>query len=364
MTDQKETKALAVQDLSKQFPSDKYNALLPSRIIGSISPLQKLTIEVLEINPDPSHGEVFEVAREKGKDGKWHSRYGLTKTALDRIAHTLGISWYPDKTRRVDDRSNPNIVEFTAVGVLRKPDGSVQVLSGTKEIDLNALERELMLNLEIAAKKGNLKVGQKTLKFETKECQEYIDMKVRKRMIELQKYKVAIAESGAKNRAVRSLGLKPSYTEEDLAKPFVVPRIDFNPELALADPKLKEKLVAAAVSAGIELYGPPAMEIPEGRRPESAHVSEPEKEDEESPNREVEETEEESPISEEDERRMSLEGLTQEERTEIAIDLAKKTDHKVSTEKFKERAVENQIKNIMAMEAELAEAEEEDDLPF
>lgn len=369
MADQKKRKRAitVVADLEKKYPSDKYNRLLPSTLIGELSPLQKLTIEVVQIDPDPEHKEIYEVVAEKGKDGQWHQRYALAKTALDKIAHTIGISWIPSETRRVDDRSNPRLVEFKAVGILKKTDGTLQVLSGTKEIDLDAIQKELRIKLEELAKRGKLKKGKSVLKPGTKACEDEICYRVRKRMVEVQKHKVALAESGAKNRAIRSLGLKSSYSEEDLQKPFVVPRIDFNPELALADPELKREIVREAMAAGTQLYGVgqtlPQMTVAKGSEKEG--IVEAEFEEDQG----LDDRSDGQMLTPEEERAAYLEGLTTEQRVDVIKELAKRKGKRIQPKPFSEKSVETQVKNILWMEslpddAPKAEEEDKDDESF
>ena len=339
----------AVADLEKEYPADKYNRLLPSTLIGELSPLQKLSIEVVQIDPDPEHKEIYEVGAEKGKNGRWRQRYALSKTALDKIAHTIGISWIPGETRRVDDRSNPRLVEFKAVGILKKTDGTLQVLSGTKEIDLDAMEYELRLKLKETARRGKLKRGNQVLKADTQICTQEIEYRVSKRMVEVQKHKVALAESGAKNRAIRSLGLKSSYTEEDLQKPFVVPRIDFNPELALADPELKREIVREAMAAGTQLYGVgqtgPQVTVDNGIRKEG--IVEAKFEDGQS----LDHRSDGQMLTPEDDLAAYLEGLTTEQRVGIIEELAKKKGKRIQPKPFSEKPLETQVKNILWMES-------------
>ena len=351
MADQKKTKAAvtAVTDLKKKYPANKYNRLLPSTLIGELSPLQKMSIEVVRIDPDPEHKEIYEVGVEKSKDGQWRQRYALSKTALDKIAHTIGISWIPGETRRVDDRSNPRLVEFKAVGILKKTDGTLQVLSGTKEIDLDAMENELRLKLKEMARRGKIRKGREVLKAGTQACTDEIEYRVLKRMVEVQKHKVALAESGAKNRAIRSLGLKSSYYEEDLQKPFVVPRIDFNPELALADPQLKREIVREAMAAGTQLYGVgqavPQVIWEKGSGKEG--MVEAEFEEDQSPDGKSDGQE----LLTEEERAVFLEGLTMEQRVDVIKELAKRKGWRIQPKLFSEKPIKAQVENILWMES-------------
>lgn len=243
-----------VLDIAKQFPSDKFNRLTPTDTIMEISPLQRVSVEVLTISTDPDDGEIFKIGTKKVGD-RWQPLYALTKPSLDRITHALGISWIPRETKRTDDRRDPNIVEFTAVGVYKKPDGSVETIMGTKEIDLTAEEEEMRIANEEKAMNGNLWINKKKMEYGTPECDRAIDFQVRKAINTKRKFKMAMAESGAKNRAVRSMGLKSKYLLHDLQKPFIVPRVNFDPSALMNDPQAKKMLLDNAMSSAKQLYG-------------------------------------------------------------------------------------------------------------
>jgi len=243
-----------VLDIAKQFPKDKFNRLTPTDTIMEISPLQRVTVEVLTISTDPDDGEIFKIGTKKVGD-RWQPLYALTKPSLDRITHALGISWIPRETKRTDDRSDPNIVEFTAVGVYKKPDGSIETIMGTKEIDLTAEEEEMRIAAEEKAMNGNLWINKQKMEYGTPECDRAIDFQVRKAINTKRKFKMALAESGAKNRAVRSMGLKSKYLLQDLQKPFIVPRVNFDPSALMNDPQAKKMLLDNAMSSAKQLYG-------------------------------------------------------------------------------------------------------------
>jgi len=74
-------------------------------------------------------------------------------------------------------------------------------------------------------------------------------------MLSRRKFKVSLAESGAKNRAVRSMGLKAHYTMRELQKPFIVPRVQFDPSRIMDDPGMKQTLIENAMTSARQLYG-------------------------------------------------------------------------------------------------------------
>lgn len=241
------------------FPKDRFNVLYPSQSIIEISPLQKLSFEVVTIDPDPNNKEVFKVGSHKEGEN-WVDDYALAKPALEKIAHAAGIIFDPNTTRRVDDQRNPRRVEFQATGALKKPDGTWITDTKTKEIDLDALEAETRQNLEKQAQDGNLHVGsgkdKRKLAFGTPECKAEIERRVRDKMIQVQKFKVALADTGAHNRVIRALlALKPSFSKRDFEKPFVVPHLTLNTEFALADPEMRRELIRQASGSTASVFG-------------------------------------------------------------------------------------------------------------
>jgi len=83
--------------------------------------------------------------------------------------------------------------------------------------------------------------------------QKEIEDAIRKEMIQYEKHMIGRAQSGAANRAIRSaLGLKAAYAKEELARPFVVPRLAFTPDYN--DPDVKRVLLAAATGTIADLY--------------------------------------------------------------------------------------------------------------
>lgn len=243
-----------VLDIKKRFPSDRFNRLTPTDTIMEISPFQRVTLEVVTISTNPYDGDIYKISSNKIK-GNWVDNYALSKSALDRITHALGISWISSETRRIDDRSDPNRVEFKAVGVFKQTDGTTTTVDGYKEIDLIAIEEELLMNYQEKAMNGKLKFNNKVLKWGTTECEDRIAHLTKKAMLSRRKFKVPLAESGAKDRAVRSMGLKAHYTLNELQKPFIVPRVQFDPSRIMNDPEMKRALVENAMASARQLYG-------------------------------------------------------------------------------------------------------------
>ncbi len=242
-----------------------YNVVVPFEIRDDrIDPFHVFRIAVVQINPNPDYGEVWPIGkREIG--GKWVTMLALAKPALEKIGIAAGIIWDPDRTRRLDDHSDPDYVEFQAVGLFRGPDGQWRTIHGTKELDLRVIEEEVRDEQWTKMNSPGWKLPEKYSYLKGKSKEEILEFLVRREMLQWRRHKVARAETGAKLRALRSLGIKSAYTPDELAKPFVFVRVDYSPDWDRQDVReVAEKAHAAFMK---DLYGSPALptgeEIPE-----------------------------------------------------------------------------------------------------
>lgn len=220
----------ALRDLSP-----KVHLLSPTINPEYVPEFHEVAVRLVVVDPRDEGGEVYKLP------GAQADERALSKVALDRIAAAAGISWDPIRSGRIDDASDPHYCHFQAVGYVRDLDGSRRTLIGSKEIDL----RE----------------GNPALKAWTPQ-----------RLNEARLHLLSMAESKAKNRVVRSLGLKQKYRVAELAeKPFAVLSLVLTG--ASEDPQLeriaKEKLLDAALSTSRELYGtaPRLLQVPEQPAP-------------------------------------------------------------------------------------------------
>ena len=198
---------------------ERVHLMSPVPRLESVPEFHDVAIRLVAIKPQPADGEVYESRDRKGE-------LALTKVGLDRLAAAAGISWVPERSGRVDDRSDPHYCEFAVTGVLRDVDGTTRTLTGTKAIDLRdgSADAVRMNAGELARQRQHI---------------------------------VALAESKAKNRAVRSLGVRQSYRPDELKKPFAVVAVVFSGRSP--DPELerlgKLALLDRSNAAAGALYG-------------------------------------------------------------------------------------------------------------
>lgn len=179
----------------------------------------------VRIDPNPEHGEVFRVGAKK-IDDKWVDQLTLARPALERIAQAAGLTWDARLTRPLT--LTRDYIVYQAVGVVRLPDGTPMRIIGTREIDMEVIEDE--------SRQGQARklLGRKDGEYNDLRLDQRaeVDRAVRAEVLMFRKHRLARAETGAKLRAIRSLGLKSTYTAAELAQPYVVVRWSLNPEHA------------------------------------------------------------------------------------------------------------------------------------
>lgn len=247
-----------VDQFERAYPDGQYNRLLPSvTLVENIQKFSKLTIEIVKIDPDPRNQEVFSLGKFKDDDGVWHDKLAFTKTALDKIAFTMGIHWVSESCGRTDDRSDRDYFEYKVVALVTKSDGKTMELTASKGINVQDAVDETENKMRDALADKNLFTYIKNKKtFLTGDAAEiFIARKCRAREIQVRTHGLALAESGARNRLVREMNIKGWYTKEELQHPFVIPRIDMNVEEVHADPAQRAKSLKQAAAAANMVYG-------------------------------------------------------------------------------------------------------------
>jgi hypothetical protein len=227
------------------------NLIAPATVCGALPEGCEIAVSLVSVDLAKnqwgySSGDVYSVGSGK---------IGLSKSVLDRISAASGITWDANRCRRLDDGSDPYYCMFVAVGHVRNFDGTVREISGTKEMDLREESAQIEALYERA--KGT-KADGSDRKDPTKQIRE------------MRLHILGHAETKAKLRAIRSVGIKTSYTEDELRKPFSVARMTWTGRTD--DPELRrmfaEKTADAMLGSMTALYGgQQAPALPAARRP-------------------------------------------------------------------------------------------------
>ena len=255
---------------SQKINLSNVNLFLPTQTFGQvIGEYDKVVIEVVEINPDPKEGDVYEITTGK---------FALSKRPLEMMASALGIVWDPVTTGIVE--STPRKSRAKATGAMRKPNGEWIPTTEEKSVDLDAIEEEQRIKQEDYADKGKLigwngnkpiheswdKHGGEPAKLA------HIEREVRKALLPYRKFKDERANTGAKERVIKFfLALKSTYTKEELSKSIAFPRIVTDTTKLLADPATRQVAIDKMTGAVRSIFGPGTkseepkqIEVPEG----------------------------------------------------------------------------------------------------
>lgn len=281
----------ALAEIQSKYPN--CNLLVPAATSVQINPFYKCTIMEVVADTSERSGDIFSVGKVKtgeepnGK-AKYDEVFSPAKPLLMKLATAAGVQFHPEHTTVT--RENTNTYVGRAYGALRLPDGSYKTHAETKRICLD--DEEAKYRLEFmdksimgitdwkAAKaaeemfKGHWEDTEETRtyngreypvkKFVIDDCdrEKYIERSLLVNMTLLRKTASEKAQTGAILRVVRALlGIKGTYSKEELSKPFVVPTVTFAPDFT--DPAVRNAMLQQGMNSMGNMFGtastPPAI---------------------------------------------------------------------------------------------------------
>lgn len=212
-----------------------------------IPALHRPVVDIVYIDPDPTKKEVY-----KRGDGLAISGIGWKK-----LATGMGIQKDHERSRRLDDGSDPNRCHYQVVAWIKSQDGTMRQLSDTKQILMDDLVQELTDNYREKASKylDDPKDGPAFRKAYP-DPEVWITEKVRQDALQIKKHIVARCETGAFNRMVKSIGIRETYTPAELQKPFVFLKLvaDLDPN----HPMDRSRIIDQAIGSISQLYPAPS----------------------------------------------------------------------------------------------------------
>jgi len=264
--EKKKDVTIKLAELSARFPEDKYIWIMPQLTPSGELP-EHLDFGVTErgFSPNPEDGDVYFIDKPGTKralvNGKWEDVpdegfVALTGRAVFALGSDAGVKFLPQLNRRLDPGHNPEVLEWTATGMLTGLSGMTPVTK-TKHIDL-ALERE---KWEFKARNrppakiypppsvhdyGNpkdynaynaaVKAGVWTNAATEKEFEWYVNYTVKKNELQFKTFMTEIGETKAQLRVIRALiAVAAKYRPSTLkAKKFAVLRVIFKPNAQTA----------------------------------------------------------------------------------------------------------------------------------
>lgn len=259
-----------VQSLQQQVRalSGRVHLLSPTIDPSYVPEFHEVSIRLVDVDDrveeQGGRGDVYRAAGWKPDER------ALTRHALDRIAGAAGLSWDPLRSGRVDDGSDPYYCHFRAVGYVRDLDGSRRTVTGEKVIDLRDGHPSIFTADESRMKRKWIDSGPNRGANGPIENPGFVKGWSEQRLSEARLHMVQMAETKAKNRVIRSLGVKQKYRADELQKPFAVLALVLTG--ASSDPQMerlaKERMLDAALQTSREIYGADAPGQRQLRAPE------------------------------------------------------------------------------------------------
>lgn len=211
----------------KKAASD-YHLVSPATVCGNLPEGCELAISLVHIDPD-----------DKSLYPLSGGKLGLDRVALAKIAQASGVTM--TQSRRTDDASHPHYCSWLVEIAYRQFDGTMVRRSGSVEIDVREPNGPAYIEICEKAQKANPPRDPAP------------------QLLELRKFLLRHAETKAFNRAVAAMGIKRSYTKDELQKPFAVARVMFTGRSA--DPEARRVFQSAIAQSFLggtaQLYGAP-----------------------------------------------------------------------------------------------------------
>lgn len=269
------------------------NLLVPAATSVQINPFYKCSVMEVVADTSDRSGDIFSVGKVKvgeypdGK-AKYEEVFSPAKPLLMKLATAAGIQFHPEYT--TVKRENVNTYVGRAYGALRLPDGSYKTHAETKRVCLDDeeakyrlefMDKSIMGITEWRAAKsaeemfeGHWEETGETKIYNGKEYpvkkyviddtdrEKYIERSLLVNMTLLRKTASEKAQTGAILRVVRALlGIKGTYSREELSKPFVVPTVTFAPDFN--DPTVRNAMLQQGMNSMGNMFGtasaPPAI---------------------------------------------------------------------------------------------------------
>lgn len=222
--------------LSAQYPAERFNVLVPIQTVAEIAEIQAPVMNAVTISTDFKDGEIY----------KQGTGYALTRKGLLKLMRAAGI-------RMVDSRSELPSKCLKCAEVNRAIGRPVNCGSCTnKDVKYTVtISAPQLTGQDILYKASReMNIDEETAGMTPEQKKQFM------------KYRAEHCESKALNRAIRAaLMIKPTYTLEELKKPFVVAYLVPN----LNNPEVKARAIDGFFAGAQSLYGHDAANISQAR---------------------------------------------------------------------------------------------------
>lgn len=244
--------AQSLQATLEKFRKEGAHLLLPSTFIPEIPKYHTVAVDQVVLSSDTIEGDVY----------PQQNKLALTRQGLMKLANAAGMIWDPNRSRRLDDRTDKDYVVYQSVGGFEKLDGTPLFMKAEYDLDFEVIRDEIEEGYEAKRNKDWVTGKYKKdwfIKMSDEQKEAFVQKCIRRDVLQKRKHKIKLAETGAMTRVIRGLlNLKSAYTVPELKKPFIVVRLVFQPDYD--DPETKSRMAAAAVGAVAGVFGPAATQ--------------------------------------------------------------------------------------------------------
>ena len=258
--------------------------LSPMAAVASIAPSHTINTMVVAIDAsvDPKSGRGADVyfqsaihkSRKVGAREYEPLEVSLNKVGLGKILSASGANVYPPQ-REFRERywwivsHEADLLTFDG-RIVRMPPGTASVDLRDGSADIGEWTPEAWVEA--------VRVAEEQKKRTQPDDQWKIKASVggwtKDRVIQARKYGLEMAETKSLNRLARNLGIRQTYTIEELARPFVIFRAAYVPDTS--DPEVRRMLTAASLGVRSILYpGAQAQQVPLHDVPVSHGIGDP-----------------------------------------------------------------------------------------
>ena len=266
-----------------------YNLLIPTATDVQLNPFYKFHVEEVAVDLSETSGDIFKVGsvdtgRKDDKGNKIYADvFSLSKPLLNKIGYG-GPEFSLNPETDIWRTHQPGDVPSTCTGSDAKsrrdlPDGDRSETKSAlkmkkKSIGLNFLTKpqEVLLmkkQAKAAAEifkgtwtKAKNKWGKTVDAYVIDEVdrEKYIERSVMVNMALLKKTWAEKAITGAKLRVIRALlGVKGTYTKEELKKNFAIPTVVFSPDYS--EPSVRQAMLTQGISSVNNMFGVGALPV-------------------------------------------------------------------------------------------------------
>lgn len=264
-----------------------YNLLIPTATDVQLNPFYKFHVEEVAVDLSETSGDIFKVGSvDTGEIDDRGSKiyadvFSLSKPLFNKMAMAAGIQFNPEQT--YGERIDRVTYRAHAQGAMRKADGTCRTETDQKEICLEDEEQKYRIEFADKAARGitdnkQAKAAAEIFKgtwtkaknkwgntvdayvIDESDREKYIERSVMVNMALLKKTWAEKAITGAKLRVIRALlGVKGTYTKEELKKNFAIPTVVFSPDYS--DPTVRQAMLAQGIGSVNNMFGAAALPV-------------------------------------------------------------------------------------------------------